>query len=523
MRIRGLRPLAAGILFAVLVSACNEERPAVATAGRTAAPEAESQLRSAEPLTPLTQLDSTTTPAPTSAPPTTTTTTAAPTSAAAVGSPYGQVPGITMFRGNPTRSYHGSGPLPDRLAVAWRFPETPMCGVSPVGGEPVTWCGTGWTGQPIVWERQDGITEVVFGAYDKKIHFLDASTGQRTRPDFDMGDIIKGSLTLDPDGFPLLYAGSRDANFRIIALDREQPTELWRLNALDVPGIWNNDWDSNPVVVDDVMYLGGENSWWYAVALNRTTDADGFVTVDPVIVFDMPTFTPELRSRVGNQQSVESSTLIVDGVAYYATSAGRIVGVDISALPGGEASVVFDFWVGDDVDATLTTDIDGAIYVAAEVDHRTAVGAELGQLVKLDPRRPDDPVMWGLPVPDRGGVDGGIWATPAIAGDILYVPTNPGQLLAVDTADGTVVWSDEVGVHAWSSPVVIDDRLLLAVDCETAAALRIYDISDRRNPVTISDSSGVGGCVESTPAVWDGAVFVGSRDGYFYALTGSGN
>ena len=109
------------------------------------------------------------------------------------------------------------------LQVAWRYPDEAMCGNSPVGGEDKVWCGGGWTGQPLVWERPDGVTELIFGAYDKHIHFVDADTGEDTRPPFDMGDIIKGTVTLDPDGHPLLYAGSRDSRFRIIALDRPVP------------------------------------------------------------------------------------------------------------------------------------------------------------------------------------------------------------------------------------------------------------------------------------------------------------
>ena len=50
--------------------------------------------------------------------------------------------------------------------------------VAPVGGEDKVWCGGGWTGQPLVWERPDGVTEVIFGAYDKHIHFVDAATGE---------------------------------------------------------------------------------------------------------------------------------------------------------------------------------------------------------------------------------------------------------------------------------------------------------------------------------------------------------
>jgi len=465
----------------------------------------------------LAALSATTTapPTTTTAPPTTTTTTTLPPGG--VGAPHGTINGLTMFRGNPSRTWYGEGPIPDSLQVKWRFPDSAMCGNSPVGGEDKVWCGTGWTGQPVVWERPDGITEIIFGAYDKNIHFLDAATGERTKPDFPMGDIIKGSVTLDPDGFPLLYAGSRDPNFRIIALDRETPIELWSLNADAVDGMWNNDWDSNPVVVDGMLYVGGENSWWFAIELNRDTDGDGLVTIDPDVVFSMPAFTDELVAAVGRQQSVESSTANFEDVAYFANSAGRVVGVDIGDLPDGEASVVFDYWMGDDVDATIVIDGAGDLYVAAQVDLVTARAGEVGQLVKLDPDRPDDPRVWGIEVP-AGGVDGGIWATPALVDDLLFVPTNVGELLAVDTTSGEVVWRDDIGPHAWSSPVRAGDRLLVSTNCGESAALRIYDISDPRAPVRLSENVFAGGCIEATPAVWKGGIYVGSRDGFFYAL-----
>ena len=101
---------------------------------------------------------------------------------------------------------------------------------------------------------------------------------------------------------------------------------------------------------------------------------------------------------------------------------------------------------------------------------------------------------------------------------MLFVPTNTGNLLAVDTADGAVVWQDDVGYHAWSSPVVVEDSLVVAIDCEINSGFRSYDISDPRRPVAQWESRVTGGCIESTPAVWEGRVYVGSRDGYFYAL-----
>jgi outer membrane protein assembly factor BamB len=434
-----------------------------------------------------------------------------------VGAPWGDVKGLTMFRGNPTRTYYGTGPVPAGLEVLWRFPDDPMCGTSPVGGEATVWCGTGWTGQPVVWERPDGIVEVIFGAYDKNIHFLDAATGERTRADFYMGDIIKGSVVLDPDGYPLLYAGSRDSRYRVIALDRDVPTEVWGLEASSVNGMWNNDWDSSAVIVDDLLLVGGENSWWFAVKLNRERDETGLVTIQPEIVYQTPMWTDETLGAVGRQQSVESSTAVFGDTAYVANSAGRVAGFDIGEGDWDTDRLTFDFWMGDDVDASIVIDDQGMLYVSAEIDLATSRSAEVGQLAKLDPEQ-DNPLVWSVDVPSVDGVAGGIWATPALAGDTLYAATNTGNLLAIDTGDGTVVWSDDVGVHAWSSPVVVDNTLLVAIDCDIDSGFRAYDISDRHQPEPLWESRVTGGCIESTPAVWNGTLFVGSRDGFFYAL-----
>jgi outer membrane protein assembly factor BamB len=421
-----------------------------------------------------------------------------------------------MFRGNPMRSFYGTGPLPsDPPEVLWQYPDEPMCGSSVVGGVSSVWCGTGWTGQPAVWERPDGITEVVFGAYDKSVHFVDAATGLATREPFPTGDIIKGSVTIDPDGFPLLYTGSRDNKLHVIALDREPVEELWSLDADEVRGIWNDDWDGNPVIVDDMLYEGGENGWFFAIKLNRTI-TDGEVTVDPEIAFAMPGWNDELLGRVGSNVSIESSVVVYERTVYFANSGGRIVGVDMDLVEAGtEDPVVFDFWAGDDIDATMVADADGMLYVAIELERFNERSAELGQLISLDPSRPDDPVRWGVPVPGVAGSDGGMWASPAVAHDMVYVPTHTGRLLAVDAATGEVTWEDTVGFHAWSSALVVDGKLLVGT-CEVAE-LRSYDLSDPRQPTLEWSVPAAAGCIESTPAVWDGQIYVGSRDGFMRA------
>jgi len=123
-------------------------------------------------------------------------------------------------------------------------------------------------------------------------------------------------------------------------------------------------------------------------------------------------------------------------------------------------------------------------------------------------------------VPAARGQKAGVWAPPALSDGVLYVATNPGDLLAIDTASGEVVWKDYVGGNAWSSPVVADGRLVVAVDCLTDhSGFRAYDLAaDPRSPRRLWTTPVGGGCIESTPAIWNGRIYVGSRDGFFYAL-----
>jgi outer membrane protein assembly factor BamB len=389
-----------------------------------------------------------------------------------------------------------------------------MCGLSSVAGETKQWCGTGWTGQPVVWERPDGVTEVIFGAYDYAVHFVNAATGEPTRPDFPTGDLIKGSVSLDPDGFPLLYFGSRDNKLRAVALDRDQPTELWSLDASAVNGRWNDDWDGNPAVVDDILFEGGENSWFFAVRLNRGYGGDGLVTVEPEVLVSIPAWSDELP--VSGSTSIENSVVLHDDRAYFANGQGRVLGLDLTNVDDGEAPVVLDYWVGDDVDASLVVDTQGMLYVSVELERFNARSEEVGQLIKLNPFQPDDPFVWGVAVPPRGPGEGGIWATPALGDGYLYVSTHPGELLVVDTASGEVVWRDEIGFNAWSSPAIVDGTLIIAT---CSGELRGYSLADPAAPsLEWAAATASGACIESTPAVWKGQILVGSRDGFFYAF-----
>ena len=436
--------------------------------------------------------------------------------------PDATVKGLLTFRGNPTRSYHGSGPVPTDPVVDYSFPEQGgMCGESTNLGETKTWCGMGWTGQPTVFER-DGRTWAVFGAYDGAVHFIDADTGEQILPDFPTGDLIKGTVTIDPDGFPLVYTGSRDNEYRILSITGSEPVELWSMHADDfAETMWNDDWDSSGMVIDDHLFVGGENSQFVIVKLNRTMDDAGAVSVDPQIVFNAPAWDDELLADIGDDTvSVETSPTVVGDTVYFANSGGLVQGYDISGLEDGEAPTrTFRFWTGDDTDASVVADADGMLYVASEYERAATLERSdaVGQLMKLDPTadpaKGEDPLVWSFF--DNAARPGGIWSTPAVVDGVVYVGTNSGRLVGVDAKDGTLLWEKRLAGPLWGSPVVVDEVLLMG-DC--AGSFHAFDVSKPRTDPPVLWSLELGGCIEATPAVWGGRILIGTRAGQLHSI-----
>lgn len=430
------------------------------------------------------------------------------------------VAGLLTFRGNATRSWYGEGPVPAAPQVRWTYPAAgALCGQSDDGTGPSTWCGTGWTGQPAVWER-DGRTLMAFGAYDHRLHVLDAATGVPLVEPFVTGDLIKGSVSVDPDGYPLLYVGSRDDYFRIISFDGGELRELWKLWAYDVsPTMWNDDWDGSGLVVDGQLIEGGENGQLHVVELNRGYDADGQVTVAPELVFNTPGWDDELLADFGGSAvSIEGSVARWGEVVYFANSAGLVQGWDLGPLArGGTPTRTLRFWTGDDTDASVVIDDEGQLYVASEYEVGNERSRQVGQLVKLDPRRPHDPLVWSVPVHDDR--PDGVWATPALHGDLVIAATNGGLVLGVDRATGRVRWRKELPGPTWQSPVVVDD-VLVQGDCN--GVLHGFDLRDPDVEPPELWRVELGGCIESTPAVWRGGIYVGTRAGRMYALRDAG-
>ena len=65
-----------------------------------------------------------------------------------------------------------------------------------------------------------------------------------------------------------------------------------------------------------------------------------------------------------------------------------------------------------------------------------------------------------------------------------------------------------------SSPVVVDDTLIQA---DAQGVLHAFDLTAAGVPPEVWTAQ-LPANVESTPALWKGRIYVGTRDGFMYAL-----
>ena len=87
--------------------------------------------------------------------------------------------------------------------------------------------------------------------------------------------------------------------------------------------------------------------------------------------------------------------------------------------------------------------------------------------------------------------------------------------LRANADTGEERWRIELFGPTWASPVIVDD-VWIQGDC--GGTLHAFDVSDTTVEPTKLWEVELGGCIESTPALWNGKIIVGTRSGFVYAV-----
>jgi outer membrane protein assembly factor BamB len=222
-----------------------------------------------------------------------------------------------------------------------------------------------------------------------------------------------------------------------------------------------------------------------------------------------PAAGPEVAWRLDTEGTIRSTPAATDAAIYVGDGAGRVMAVD--PVTG---DILWQYDAGDPVI--------GSPAVSGEV---VVVSTRSGAVHAVDTGtgRP----AWSVPGPGAAPLRGG-WdyfgSSPAVAGERVVLGAPDGSVRAFDRASGQPLWRYDAGAPVRSSAAIAGGAVVVGDDAGRIHAVSLEDGSPLWRHETVGAGLGFEEfgfdrtTIQASPAIADGRVYVGSRDGGFYAL-----
>ena len=480
---------------------------------------------------------------------------------------YQDVPGVLTFRGNQFRNAPTYGQINGPATTLTQVWDYARIGTRYSSAGTYTWSGTGWTGQPVIIQWEDdvremmnlyadkkaktGLKEVIIAAMDGKIYFFDLDDGKPTRDPINQEATVKGTVAVDPRGYPMLFVGQGDSNhpsgefgFRIYNLI--DGSRMYYQNGLDERA-HRQGWgacDSSPIMSKeaDTLVFPNENGIIYTLKLNTEFDrAAKTLKIDPVAsdyAYRMPETTED---SIG----IESSMAIYKNYGYACDNGGNLFCIDLNTM-----QMQWIRLLEDDSDLSPAISEENGkpyLYIGTEVDHQKSELDYLGEAYTYKIDAMTGAIVWKTSHPAwthngerrTDDINGGLLASPIIGkgkiSDLVlfaYCMTNGvysgNQIVAYDKATGTKRWVYNMNMYSWSSPIDIYDKdgnpYIVIFDSigqvhlvDGITGTRLTYIHVVSNPGTANEYKD-NQIFESSPAAFDNMIVAGSRWGGVFGI-----
>jgi len=411
-----------------------------------------------------------------------------------------------MFRGNPqhTGVYQAAG-VPKFSKVKWKFHTNGSVFSSPAVAGGVVYVGSSdgilyavgiesgtlkwkfFTGSRVASSPAVDGGVVFFASYDGNFYAVDTATGKKQWSFKTAGERrfagkhLHGSVPMaetmpDPFDFYLssptvwngvVYFGSGDGN--VYALDEASGTLKWKFQTGDVV-------HASPAIADGALFIGSWDSYFYALDAATGNEKWRFKTGED----------PNIHNQVG----IQSSAAVNDGVVYFGCRDSNLYALDAAS---GQKKWAFNnkgSWV---IGSPAVKD--GKVYFAtSDTSTLYAVDANSGSAVmSLKYNR------WPL------------FSSPAIAGNMLYMGSHEGKLMAIDLAAQKTAWTFQTDGSIQNGPAYTKQ------DGTPKYEAAFTDDFYETMVIGVNKMMTVG-AVLSSPVVVDNVIYVGSADGNLYAL-----
>jgi outer membrane protein assembly factor BamB len=305
------------------------------------------------------------------------------------------------------------------------------------------------------------------------------SAFHRVKWTFPTGDRIVSSPVYR-DG--VIYFGGDDGN--VYAVNAADGRQLWKhATGGPVP--------ATPALAGDLLYIGsydgkfyaleartGVTRWKFATGGERRFEAKGLHGLQP------------RNQTIPDQFDVYlSSPVVAGGAVFFGSGDGNLYALD--AATGKEK------WR---YNASGSWIITSPAVTRGKV---VAATSDSSLYLVLD-------AQTGKPVVQKQG-NAYVFASPAVAGDIVYVGVLNGSLEARDLASGDVLWEFRTDASRRNEGWVLTSE-------RKFNSPFLFRSSWREAPVVATERQFGIGAIFSTPLVVDGVVYFGSTDGSLYAV-----
>ncbi|QLG62040.1 outer membrane protein assembly factor BamB family protein [Halorarum salinum] len=317
---------------------------------------------------------------------------------------------------------------------------------------------------------------------------------------FQTGDPVTSSPAV-VDG--TVYVGNSGGT--LYALNASDGTEQWRFSA-------DNELVSSPAVAGNTVYIGNREHFdsseisFYAIdaetgsirwqtkaagGYSTPTVLDGTVYVGSVEgVFALDTAQGTERWHFETDRFVNTVPAILDGTVYVGSLDHYVYAIQVS-----DGTERWRFETGGPISNSSPAVANNTVYIGSgETDTNVyAIDTEQGT------------EQWRFQTTD------GVFASPAINENTVYVGGRDGRLSALEASSGREQWSFQTGDSVDSSPAIAGETVYLGSGDGNVYAVSTDDGTERWNFET-------DGWISSSPAVVDRTVCVGSADGNVYSL-----
>lgn len=467
--------------------------------------------------------------------------------------------GVFTFRGDNFRRNAAFGTAEveeEKMSVLWQ---------SPIGSlrtaDNGTLYGVGWTGQPAIvkWTREvrlmmnlyddakntSALREVIFGAQDGKIYFLNLENGNATRDPINVGYPLKGSVSIDTLGRPLLAVGqgisklpnkTGDIGLRVYNLmDGSQEFLLnGRKSDSQKQYTTNGAVDGTALFLsqgNDAMVAAGENGLLYTVDLGGVfeypkadnPDAEGRLEIDHSITYLRTKANAGKESQVG----VESSVAMYDKYIYMADAYGLLRCVDSDTM-----KTVWAVDTGDNTDASIALDWSRdeeslSLYTGNTAYSR--LGSKKNVSIRcLNGLTGEEKWVYEIKCDYDKDQRSGCKASPVVGQNgiahlviftVNQVAEGGSRVIALNKDTGRVEWEYDLANETVSSPVAVYNEAGEAwiIQADGKGLLTMLDGETGKCCSTLN----LGGNIEGSPAVYRNILVIGtcSKDNsYMYGI-----